>query len=94
MEKNLFDISDFVDVLTDERALYNLVDRFIKRRKESKISQKDLSKTSGVSYGSLRRFENTGEISLKSLIKLMRCLGYLEDLELLFKYCKVTNIRE
>ena len=47
-----------------------LVNRVIARSKELKISQKDLAFKSGVSYGSIRRFETTGEISLKPLIQI------------------------
>ena len=34
------------------------------RRKEAKISQAELAGRSGVSLGSLKRFEGSGEISL------------------------------
>lgn len=64
--KNKFDISDFVDYLTEEKVIKNLVNRVIARRKELKISQKELAFKSGVSYESIRRFETTSEISLKS----------------------------
>ena len=56
MEKK-FDISTFVDVLTEEKTLCNLVNRVIKKRKDMKISQKKLSDISGVSYGCIKRFE-------------------------------------
>ena len=46
--KNKFDISDFVDYLTVENVIENLVNRVIARRKELKISQKDLAFKSGV----------------------------------------------
>lgn len=39
--KNIFDISDFVSVLTIEKTTYDLVNRFVKRRKELKLSQKN-----------------------------------------------------
>lgn len=70
--KNKFDISDFVDYLTEEKVIKNLVNRVIARRKELKISQKDLAFKSVVSYESFRRFETTGEISLKSLIQIAK----------------------
>ena len=72
--ENKFDISQFVDVLTEQQAICNLVNRYIKRRKLMKITQKQLSKKSGVSYGSIRRFETTGDISLMSLIKIASAL--------------------
>lgn len=70
--KNKFDISDFVDYLTEEKVIKNLVNRVIARRKELKISQKELAFKSGVSYESIRRFETTSEISLKSLIQIAK----------------------
>ena len=54
--KNKFDISDFVDYLTEEKVI--------------KISQNDLAFKSEVSYESIRRFKTTGEISLKSIIQI------------------------
>ena len=39
-------------------------------RKRRKISQKALSEKSGVSLGSVKRFETSGEISLHALIKI------------------------
>lgn len=59
-----FDISTFVNVTTEENILKGIVDRVKLRRKELKLTQKELAKRSGVSYGSIRRFENSGEISL------------------------------
>ena len=41
--------------------------RVRERRKERKLSMTKLSELSDVSLGSLKRFENTGEISMKSL---------------------------
>ena len=60
----MYDINDFVSVPTESKTTNDLVERFKKRRKELKLSQKDLSVRSGVSYASIRRFEETGEISL------------------------------
>ena len=65
--RKIMDIGEFVNVLTPEKVNKNLIERFKKRRKETKLSQKKLAEISGVSYGSIRRFESTGEISLKSL---------------------------
>lgn len=94
MMKNEIDISMFVDVLSIEQAMCNLVNRFIKRRKEMKITQKDLARKTGVSYASIRRFETTGEISFKSLLRLAGSIGYLEDFELVFKIRHLTNLED
>lgn len=59
-------------------------------RLEQNLSQEGLSLRSGVSLGSLKRFERTGEISLKSLIEISISLGVMEDFDKLF--VKDTNI--
>jgi DNA-binding Xre family transcriptional regulator len=50
-------------------------------RKEQKISQKKLAEISGVTYSSFLRFENTGMISLESLLKICNALGRLDEFE-------------
>ncbi len=50
-------------------------------RRANNWSQKDLSIKSGVAYGSLRKFERTGIISLESLLKLSNALGRLSEFE-------------
>lgn len=54
------------------------------RRKEKKITQAQLAKYSDVSLGSIKRFEQTGEISLSSLIKIAFALGCENDFDALF----------
>ena len=58
-----------------------LAARLKKIRKKLKLSQADLAERSGVSLGSLKRFENSGKISLESLLKLAHLLGKLKDFE-------------
>lgn len=48
-------------------------------RKKNKISQLELSKRSGVSFGSIKRFETTGQISLESLLKIAYFFNRLDD---------------
>ncbi len=72
-----------------------IADRFIRIRKRKKVSQRRLSVLSGVSYASIRRFENTGDISLASLVKLALALQLYEDLDGLFqKGGKYTSIED
>lgn len=63
-------------------------------RKRKKISQKELSKKSGVSYASIRRFETEGEISLSSLSKIAIALGVSDELEQLFTEVPFESIEE
>ena len=48
------------------------------------LSQKTLSDRSGVKYGTLRKFERTGQISLESLLKLALVLDALDEFDNLF----------
>ena len=62
--------------------------------KRKKISQKKLAAKSGVSLGSLKRFEQTGEISLQSFTKLAIALEVEGELETLFSEVPFGSIEE
>ena len=89
-----FDIADFIPTVTENTIINNLMERFKSRRKERKLSQQMLAKNSGVSYASIRRFEQTGEIALRSLVKLANAIGCLSDFEELFKHEIITSVRD
>jgi len=72
----------------------NLAGRVRARRKEGKISQAEMAKRSGVSYASIRRFENTGDISLASLARIAAVLGYEADFDNLFTRKNYQSIDE
>ena len=55
---------------TWEEINMEMASRMVQLRKRKKISQKVLAAKSGVSLGSLKRFEQQGEISLQSFTKL------------------------
>jgi transcriptional regulator with XRE-family HTH domain len=57
-------------------------------RKQLKFSQEAMAEQSGVSLGSLKRFENTGKISLESFLKLMHLLGRLKEFD------KILSVNE
>jgi transcriptional regulator with XRE-family HTH domain len=50
-------------------------------RKGKSLSQVDLAERSGVSISSLRRFEQTGQISFESLLKILHVLNRLKEIE-------------
>ena len=56
-----------------------LKDKFKQRRLSLELTQEGLALRSGVSLGSLKRFEATGQISLESLLKLSLVLECLND---------------
>lgn len=63
-------------------------------RKRKKITQNELAKKSGVSFASIKRFEQTGEISLQSLTKIAIALNVEEELEILFTSVPFSSIEE
>lgn len=63
-------------------------------RRKRKISQKKLGELSGVSLGSVKRFERSGEISFLSLIKIAYALGLNGELEHLFEETPPLSIEE
>lgn len=53
------------------------------RRLALNLSQSGLATQSGVSLGSIKRFENTGHIALKSLLKIALVLDCLDEFDTL-----------
>lgn len=71
-----------------------IANRMVELRKRKKISQKELAAKSGVSLGSVKRFEQSGEISLRSFTKLAIALEVEGELETLFSEVPFESIEE
>jgi transcriptional regulator with XRE-family HTH domain len=71
-----------------------LAQRVARLRKRKKLSQKQLAVKSGVSLGSLKRFEQSGEISLQSLTKLAIALDVEGELDELFTQVPFASLEE
>lgn len=71
-----------------------LAKRIASLRKRKKLSQSELAKRSGVSFGSVKRFEQTGEISLASLTKIAIALEVEMELDTLFSDVPFDSIEE
>ena len=63
-------------------------------RKRRKITQKQLAERCNVSYASLKKFEQTGEISLISLTRIAMELGLTGELKSLFTDVVYLSIEE
>lgn len=68
--------------------------RMQKKRKANKLTQKQLAQKSGVSLGSVKRFERLGEISLSSLVKIAFVLDCEDDFDALFARKEYRSIQE
>lgn len=54
-------------------------------RKKLHLTQEEMAERSGVSLGSLKRFENSGKISLEALLKLAHLMDRLKDFDTVFQ---------
>ena len=73
------------------RIMQTLVQRSRAHRARKKLSQQQLAEQSGVSLGSLKRFETSGQISLESLLKIALTLGCLSDFDQLMEITDTPN---
>ncbi|MEA3331311.1 MAG: hypothetical protein U9Q29_06420, partial [Campylobacterota bacterium] len=72
---NMLDIK----ISTPSSVIDELKNRYKFLRLSINLTQDGLARRSGVSLGSIKRFEHTGKISLESLLKLSVVLECLED---------------
>ncbi len=79
---------------TVEEINFHLALRLKNIRKQKKYSQEHLSKISGVSFGSIKRFETKGDISLLSLTKICVALNCVDEIKNLFLVKKYNSIEE
>ena len=79
-----------------EKKPYDLLEELALKhktiRKQAGLTQSELARRSGVSLGSIKRFELTGQVSLDSLLKLVQILNRLNDFELILK--PAENLKE
>ena len=79
---------------TPEEIIMGIAERLTRIRKRRKITQQELSAKSNVSYGSIKRFETSGQISLISLTKLCVALECTDEIKRLFTDVEYKNIEE
>lgn len=71
-----------------------LAQRLSRIRKRRNLTQRTLSEKSNVSYGSIKRFEASGQISLISLTKICIALGCVDEIRNLFTNVEYGSIEE
>ena len=77
---------------TAEELDQKLAQRVRNIRKRRSVSQEKLAVMSGVSYGSIKRFESSGQISLISLTKIAMALDIADELRNLFTQVPYKDI--
>lgn len=79
---------------TAEEVNLALAKRLSRIRKRRGITQEQMSEISGVSFGSIKRFERTGQISLLSLTRMASALGCSDEIRHLFENVPYDSIEE
>ena len=79
---------------TPEELDLKLAKRVRNIRKRRSISQQKLSEMSGISYGSIKRFGSTGQISLLALTRIATALDLADELRNLFTQVPYKDISE
>ena len=72
------------DVVTPAVVAVQIAARVKERRLELDLTQEGLSARAGLKFATYRRFEQTGEISLKGLLQIGFALNALSDFDALF----------
>lgn len=70
---------------TPATMMWRLANRLKALRKSQKLTQANLAERAGMSLGSLKRFEQTGQISLESLLNIAHVLDRLNDFKSIFE---------
>jgi len=92
---NMLSDNDFaLDAFNPYAIAKGLALRMKQKRLAMKLTQQALAKRSGVSLGSLKRFENRYEISLKHLLQLAVILDATEAFASLFPAADFNSIDE
>ena len=71
-----------------------LAERFKTLRLTAGFKRSTMAKRSGVTESSLKRFENTGDISLKNLLLLSHAVDRLQEFGDLFQPPEATSLAE
>lgn len=81
-------------VSTPNEVARQLAARVKKRRLELDLTQEGLSARAGLKFATYRRFEQTGEISLKGLLQVAFALNALSDFDSLFTQKQYQSLDE
>ena len=77
---------------TPEEIDKALAQRLSRIRKRRNLSQQALSEKSNVSYGSIKRFETTGQISLTKLCVALDCADEIKNLFTNVEYGSIEEV--
>ncbi len=82
----------YFPIMTHQEMSKYIAEQVQAKRLSFNFSQQSLSERSGVSLGVLKKFEQSGKISLESLLKVAFALDNLEEFKELFKQNDLENL--
>ncbi len=94
MSNMIADNEFILDAFNPAWILKGIALRSRDRRLELNLTQKGLASKAGVSLGTLKRFENSHEISVKHLIMIALVLDATEEFERLFSKRQFESLDE
>jgi transcriptional regulator with XRE-family HTH domain len=80
-------------LMTDTEILEMLASKAREIRIANDLRQSDLSRKSGVPLSSIRVFERSGTISFVYLVKILRALSLIEELDGLFQTSEIVDLK-
>jgi HTH-type transcriptional regulator/antitoxin HipB len=87
-------LTSLPNTLTPPEVEKLLADRLSNLRLQARYKRTTLAKRSGVTVASLKRFETTGQVSLKNLLRLAHALGRLPEFAELLNPPQATSLAE
>lgn len=88
--KPYLELNDIFNEKSTDQRMIELASRFKVYRKKQKLTQLQLADRSGVPYGTIKRFERSGRISLDGLWLLAIAVGCDDQLDNLFSASALT----
>ncbi len=88
------DIHNILDKYNPDNVAKDIAARAKQLRLALNITQQQLAEKTGVSLGSIKRFETTGLISLQNLLRIAITLNAVDDFTNLFAHTKYSSIDE
>lgn len=82
------------DTISPNSKAKALAERVRQRRLELNLTQEGLSAKAGITLATCRRFEQTGKISLDSLLQIAYALDALNDFDQVFATPRYTTLDE
>jgi len=83
-----------LNLYTSQDVAQQIADNAKQLRLSQNMSRKTLALQSGVSLGSIQRFEQTGKISLINLLNIAHALSALKDFQSLLQLPEPQTIQE